>query len=91
MLNRKTSSNITAITKLHDHLKSSSQQLPFVVQVASVDERIMRVRLQHILGFISLVAVYSSTEMCETDKKDMFYAKLDSVTDQCPSETHSLS
>ena len=32
---------------------------------------------------MSVVAVYTPTEVCETDEK-MFYPKLDSVLDQCP-------
>ena len=32
---------------------------------------------------MSVVAVYTPTKVCETDEK-MFYAKLDSVLDQCP-------
>ena len=31
---------------------------------------------------MSLFAVYTPTEMCGTDEKEMFYAKLDSVLDQ---------
>ena len=62
----------------------SSQLCSSVVEVTPVDERIMRVRLKHTLGFMSLVAVYAPTEMCETEEKEMFYAKLDSVLDQCP-------
>ena len=31
---------------------------------------------------MSVVAVYAPTEVCETE--EMFYAKLDSVLDQCP-------
>ena len=34
--------------------------------------------------FMSVVAVYAPTEVCETEKKEMFYAILDSVLDQCP-------
>ncbi len=64
---------------------SSPLQL-LVVEVTPVDERIMRVRLKHTLGFMSLVAVYAPTKMCETEEKEMFYAKLDSVLDQCPSQ-----
>ncbi|XP_050735881.1 uncharacterized protein LOC127008208 [Eriocheir sinensis] len=61
-----------------------SNHLPFVVEVAPVDERIMRARLKHTLGFMSLVAVYAPTEMRETEEKETFYAKLVSVLDQCP-------
>ena len=32
---------------------------------------------------MSVVAVYAPTEVCETEEK-MFYAKLDSVLNQCP-------
>ncbi|KAG0717656.1 Craniofacial development protein 2 [Chionoecetes opilio] len=62
----------------------SSKQQPSVVEVTPVDERIMRVRMKHTLGFMSLVAVYAPTEMRKTEEKEMFYAKLDSVLDQCP-------
>ena len=44
----------------------------------------MQLRLKHSLGFMSVVAVYAPTEVCETEEKEMFYAKLDSVLDQCP-------
>ena len=50
-----------------------------VVEVTPVDERIMRLRLKHSLGFMSVVA--PPTEVCETEEKEMFYAKLDSVLD----------
>ena len=33
---------------------------------------------------MSLVAVYAPTEVCEADENEMFYAKLDTVLDQCP-------
>ena len=33
---------------------------------------------------MSVVAVYASTEVCETEEKEMYYAKHDSVLDQCP-------
>ncbi|KAG0724686.1 Craniofacial development protein 2 [Chionoecetes opilio] len=59
----------------------SSKLQPSVVEV---DERIMRVRMKRTLGFLSLVAVYAPTEMRKTEEKEMFYAKLDSVLDQCP-------
>ena len=42
----------------------------------------MQLRLKHSLGFMSVVAVYAPTEVCETE--EMFFAKLDSELDQCP-------
>ncbi|MCP3680346.1 MAG: endonuclease/exonuclease/phosphatase family protein [Gammaproteobacteria bacterium] len=62
----------------------SSRLQPSVVEVALVDERIMRLRMKHSLGFMSLVAVYAPTEIYELEEKEMFYAKLESVLDQCP-------
>ena len=62
----------------------SRLQQPSAVEVAPVDERIMRLRVKHSVGFMSVVAVYAPTEVCETEEKEMFYAKLDSVLDQCP-------
>lgn len=63
----------------------SSSLQPFVVKVTTVDERIMRVKMKHTLGFIPLVAVYAPTEKCEDAKKEVFYDKLSSILDQCPS------
>ena len=63
----------------------SSRLQSSVVRVTPVDERIMLVRLRHTLGFISLIAVYAPTEVSVPEEKDLFYAKLDSVVEQCPS------
>ena len=63
----------------------SSRLQSSVVGVTPVDERVMVLRLKHTLGFMSLVAVYAPTETSELEEKEMFYAKLDSVVDQCPS------
>ena len=49
---------------------------PSVAEVTPVDERIMRLRLKHSLGFMSVVTVYASTEVCETEEKEMFYEAL---------------
>ena len=57
---------------------SSRLQLPVVED----SELIMRVSLNHNLGFMPVVAVYAPTEKCETEEKELFYAKLDSVLDQ---------
>ena len=55
-----------------------------VVEIIPVDERIMRLRLKHTLGFLSLVAGYAPTNVCGAVEKEMFYDKLDSILDQCP-------
>ena len=52
---------------------------PSIIEVTPIDECIMRLRLKHTLGFISLVATYVLTEMCEADEKEIFYAKFDSI------------
>ena len=62
----------------------SSRLKPSVVEASPVDERIMQLRLKHSLGFMSVVAVYAPTEVCETEEKKKLYAKLNSVLDQCP-------
>ena len=61
----------------------SSRLQSSVVGVTPVDERILLLRLKHTLGFISLIAVYAPTEVYELEEKEVFYAKLDSVVDQC--------
>ena len=45
-----------------------SRLQPSVVEVIPVDECIMRLRLKHTLGFMSLVAVYTPTEVCGADE-----------------------
>ena len=50
----------------------------------------MQLRLKHTLGFMSLIAVYAPTEVCGADKKEMVYAKLDSVWISVPAGTCSL-
>ena len=62
----------------------SSRLHPSVVEVIPVNESIMRLRLKHTLGFMSILAGYAPTEVCGADEKEMFYAKLDSVLDQWP-------
>ena len=39
--------------------------------------------MKYTLGFMFLVAVYTPTKVCGADE-EMFYAKLDSVLEQCP-------
>ena len=62
----------------------STRLVPSVVKVTNVDERIMLVRMEHTIGFISLIAVYAPTEMRDLEEKELFYAKLDSIVEQCP-------
>lgn len=50
---------------------------------------IMRLRLNHTLGFISLVEVNDPTEVSETEEMELSYAKLDSVADQFTLSRHT--
>ena len=62
----------------------SNKLTPMKIEVTPVNERIMRLRICHSLGVISLVSVYSPTEASDLTVKDGFYATLESVVDQCP-------
>ena len=53
------------------------------IEVTPVNERIMRRRIRYSLGVISLVFVYAPTEASDLTVKDIFYATLNSVVDQC--------
>ena len=55
-----------------------------VNEVTPVNERIMRGRIRHSLGVISLVSVNALTEASDLTVKDALYATLESVVDQCP-------
>ena len=59
----------------------SNKLTPIIIEV---NERIMRLRICHSLGVISLVSVYAPTEASHLTMKDEFYATLESVVDQCP-------
>ena len=41
------------------------------------------IKAEGCLGFMSVVAVYAPTEVCETEEKEMFYTRLNSVLEQC--------
>ena len=57
--------------------------LPMISEVTPVNERIMRPRVIHTLGVISLVSVYASTGVSEFFVKEAFYAQLQMVVDSC--------
>ena len=59
----------------------SNKLTPMIIEVTPVNERIMRLRICHSLGVISLVSVYAPTDLT---MNDTFYATLESVVDQCP-------
>ena len=62
----------------------SNKLTPMIIEVTPVNERIMRRRIFHSLGVISLVSGYASTESSDLTMKDAFCATLESVVDQCP-------
>ena len=55
-----------------------------IIEVTPVNERVMRLRIRHSLGVISLVSAYSPTEASDRTVKDASYATLESVVDRCP-------
>ena len=57
---------------------------PMIIEVTLVNECIMRRRIRHSLGVVSLVSVYAPTEANDLTIKDAFHAALESVVDQCP-------
>ena len=57
-----------------------------VIEETPVKERIKRRRIRHSLGVVSLVSVYTLTEVSDLTVNDAFYAVLESVVDQCPGE-----
>ena len=62
----------------------SNKLTPLIIEVTPISERIMRLRIRHSLGVISLVSVYAPTEASDLIVKDAFYATLESVVDQSP-------
>ena len=57
---------------------------PMIIEVTPVNERIMRLRIHHSLGVISLVSVYAPAEASDLTVKDAFHATLEFVVDHCP-------
>ena len=62
----------------------SNKVTPMIIEVTPVNERIMRRRIRHSLGVVSLVSEYSPTEASDFTVKDAINAMLESVVDQCP-------
>ena len=62
----------------------SNMLTPMIIEVTPANERIMRLRIRHYLGVISLIYVYAPTEASDLTVKDAFYATLESLVDQCP-------
>ena len=62
----------------------SNKLTPMIIEVTPDKERIMRLRIRHSLGVVSLVCVYAPTEASDLTVKDAFCATLESVVDQCP-------
>ena len=58
--------------------------VPMIIEVIPVNERIMRLRITHTLGVISLVSVYDPTGVSEFSVNKEFYAQLQMVVDSCP-------
>ena len=55
-----------------------------ITEVTRVNERIMRLRITHTLGVISLVSVYAPIGVSEFSVKGAFYARIQVVVDSCP-------
>ena len=62
----------------------ANRLVPMITDVTSAHERIMRLRITHTLGVISLVSVYPPTGVSEFSGKEAFYTKLQMVVDACP-------
>ena len=54
------------------------------IEITSVNERIMSLRIRHSFGVVSRVSVYAPTGVSDLTMKDAFHATLESVVDQCP-------
>ena len=62
----------------------SNNLTPMIIEVTPVNKHMMRLRICHSLGVVSLVSVYAPTETSDLTMKDAFYATLESVVHQCP-------
>ena len=62
----------------------SNKLTPMILEVTPVNERIMRPRVCHSLGVVSLVSVCAPPGASDLTVKDAFCATLKYVVDQCP-------
>ena len=62
----------------------SNKLAPMIIEITTVNEHIMRLRIHHSLGVISLVSVYAPDEVSDLTVRDAISATLKSVVDQCP-------
>ena len=62
----------------------SNKLTPMIIEVTPVNERIMRLKICHSLGAVSLDSEYAPTEASDLTVKEAFYATLESVVDKCP-------
>ena len=62
----------------------SNKLTPMIIEVTPINKRIMRLRIRHSLGVISMVSVYPPTEASDLTVRDAFYATPESVVDQSP-------
>ena len=58
--------------------------VPMFTEISPVNERILRLRITHTLGVISLVSVYAPIEVSESSVKEAFYPSSRLVVDSCP-------
>ena len=72
------------VTMPKELLQLSNKLTPMIIEVTPVNKRIMRLRIRHSLGVISLVSVNAPTEASDLTVKYALYATLESVVDQCP-------
>jgi len=61
----------------------SNKLTPMIIEVTPANEPIMRRRIPHSLGVVSLVSVYAAIEASDLTVKEAFYAALETVVNQC--------
>ena len=54
-----------------------------ITEVTPVNERILRLRISHILGVIFLVSLYAPTGVIELSVTEAYYAQLQMVVNSC--------